>query len=161
MYYALFTMAAQVVAAVWAKLLPGLYEHFDADRSLLCVAPRPFLIVNNAADPRTPRAGVEAALTAVAARLGGQAPAACQPSGFCLSAGSPPGGPRLNLALCLDVSVATQPVPPSDWQLGHVVTPAMHDAIDAFLVHTVLRGCDTLPADYGPTAAANLSLTTY
>jgi len=159
-YFILCTLyfIRKVVSAVWAKLLPGLYEHFDAEASLPCVHPRPFLIVNNAADPRTPRAGVEAALRAVVSRLSGRAPPGeppLQPPPL-----PPPGAARLNLGLALDVSVAAEPLPPDQWRRGHVVTPAMEEAIAAFLAHTVRDGHDTLPDQYGP-AAAHLEVVAY
>jgi len=50
-----------------------------------------------------------------------------------------------SLALLLDVSQGEGPLPPSEWQKGHVITPAMHGAIDTFLEHTVARGRRTLP----------------
>ena len=88
---------AACVRAVWEKLLPGLLEHFDAQHSLSCIAPRPLLIANNAADPRCPRAGVEEAV------------AAARPAWAA-------HGSRLELLM--DESVAAVPLPPDEWKQG-------------------------------------------
>ena len=126
---------AACVRAVWEKLLPGLLEHFDAQHSLSCIAPRPLLIANNAADPRCPRAGVEEAV------------AAARPAWAA-------HGSRLELLM--DESVAAVPLPPDEWKqgtrtalrsctpdccrsnaralsAGHVITPDMWNKIDAFI----------------------------
>jgi dienelactone hydrolase len=113
---------AHVVRKVWEKLLPDLHESYDAPLSLAAIAPRPCLIVNNAADPRCPRAGLE-----VACREAWQA------------------APVHNLGLLLDTSIAARPLTPAEWKAGHTITPAMQDAIDATLRHCVLDGHDRLP----------------
>mmetsp|Transcript_64869 Transcript_64869/g.107844 ORF Transcript_64869/g.107844 Transcript_64869/m.107844 type:complete len:377 (+) Transcript_64869:302-1432(+) len=102
---------AASVHAVWAKLLPGLLEYFDAQYTLSCIAPRPLLIANNAADPRTPRAGVEEAVAIV----------------------RPLWGVESRLQLLMDESVAPTPLPAEDWARGHVVTSAMWHEIDKFI----------------------------
>lgn len=51
-----------VVEAVWRKLLPGVLESYDAPFSLEAIAPRPFLIVTGAKDPRCPVDGVRLAV---------------------------------------------------------------------------------------------------
>ena len=50
-----------------------------------------------------------------------------------------------HLALLLDTTNGEQPLPADQWKRGHVVTPAMFGAIDAFLEHTVVHAHDTLP----------------
>jgi hypothetical protein len=115
--------AGVVVRTVWERLLePGLREHFDAPRSLAAIAPRPCLVVNNAADPRCPRAGVELA---------------------CCEAWR--AAPQHSLGLLLDTSVAAHPLPPEDWAAGHTITPTMQRAVDEMLRHCVLEGQDELP----------------
>jgi hypothetical protein len=49
---------ASVVRSAWERLLPGLLEQYDSDKSLPCICPRPLFIVNGAADPRCPVAGL-------------------------------------------------------------------------------------------------------
>ncbi|CAL8472161.1 g11703 [Coccomyxa elongata] len=53
---------AQVVMAVWNRIMPGLLEGYDAPQSLPCLAPRPFLIANGELDPRCPVKGLTEAL---------------------------------------------------------------------------------------------------
>ena len=50
---------AAAVAAVWNKLLPGMLTKYDAPHTLGAIMPRPCLVLNNAADPRCPREGLE------------------------------------------------------------------------------------------------------
>uniref|UniRef100_A0A7S0JGR4 Peptidase S9 prolyl oligopeptidase catalytic domain-containing protein n=1 Tax=Calcidiscus leptoporus TaxID=127549 RepID=A0A7S0JGR4_9EUKA len=100
------------VRDAWDKLLPGLIERFDAQHTLGCIAPRPLLIANNAADPRCPRAGVEEAVAAARPAWGRHAS---------------------RLELLMDESVATAPLPASEWRRGHLITPAMWSKIDAFI----------------------------
>ncbi|KAI3431599.1 hypothetical protein D9Q98_004649 [Chlorella vulgaris] len=60
-------ISADVVKAVWDRLLPGLLEHYDAPMSLPLLAPRPLLIANGELDPRCPMEGVHLAMEAVQA----------------------------------------------------------------------------------------------
>lgn len=60
-------MHRDVVTAVWGALAPSLTSTFDASASLGLIAPRPLLVLNGAADPRCPPAGVAAAWRTVAA----------------------------------------------------------------------------------------------
>lgn len=53
---------ADVVRAVFDRLLPGLLECYDAPESLPSIAPRPLLVVNGAEDPRCPLEGVNRAM---------------------------------------------------------------------------------------------------
>lgn len=110
-----------VVREVWRKLLPGLLDGgLDAAATLPCIAPRPLLIANSAADPRCPRAGLEQAVAAARAASGA--------AGW--------------LTLHFDESVAAAPLPAEEWARGHVVTPAMRKLIEDFAAATVLRGDD-------------------
>ena len=77
------------------------------------------LVVNSAADPRCPRAGVEAAVLASRAVLGQH---------------------REALRLHMDETIAAAPLPAEQWATGHVVTPAMWAQIDRFMEEAVLRG---------------------
>ena len=136
---------AEVLRAVWAKIAPGIDGAFDAAATLACAAwpaanaglafqnkfpaqssaantsPRPVLVVNSAADPRCPRAGVEAAVLAARAVLGSH---------------------RDALRLYMDETVAAAPLPPEQWAAGHVVTPEMWAQIDRFMEDAVLLGMD-------------------
>ncbi|GMH35749.1 hypothetical protein BSKO_03617 [Bryopsis sp. KO-2023] len=49
----------EVVAAVWAKILPGLLDFYDAPISLPSLAPLPLLVVNGELDERCPVEGLE------------------------------------------------------------------------------------------------------
>ncbi|KAK9840969.1 hypothetical protein WJX81_003405 [Elliptochloris bilobata] len=60
----LSSVTAEVVRAVWDKLLPGLLTEYDSLWSLPAIAPRPLLVGNGALDPRCPIAGLEAPLAA-------------------------------------------------------------------------------------------------
>lgn len=53
------SVTADVVRAVWARVMPGLLEHYDAPFSLPCIAPRPLLIANGEVDPRCPLHGLK------------------------------------------------------------------------------------------------------
>lgn len=53
---------AEVVAAVWQIILPGLLDMYDAPLSVPAIAPRPFLIVTGEVDPRCPLPGVARAV---------------------------------------------------------------------------------------------------
>ena len=129
---------AEVLRAVWAKIAPGIDGAFDAAATLACAAwpaanaglavhpitnapPRPVLVVNSAADPRCPRAGVEAAVVATRAVLGPH---------------------RDALRVYMDETVAAAPLPAGQWAAGHVVTPEMWAQIDRFMEDTVLLGMD-------------------
>jgi hypothetical protein len=49
---------ADLVRGAWERLLPGLLQAFDSPASLPCIAPRPLLVVNGAADGRCPVGGL-------------------------------------------------------------------------------------------------------
>ncbi|KAK8602521.1 hypothetical protein V6N12_052327 [Hibiscus sabdariffa] len=49
----------EVVEKVWDRIAPGLASQFDAPNTVPAIAPRPFLIVNGAEDPRCPLDGLE------------------------------------------------------------------------------------------------------
>lgn len=119
-----------VVRAVWSKIAPGIDGAFDAEHTLASAAwparpggaARPVLVVNSAADPRCPRAGVNEAVAAARAALGTEH--------------------RDALRVFWDESVAAEPLPAAQWAKGHVVTPAMWAQIDRFMEDAVLRGMD-------------------
>lgn len=52
------SLDADVVRAVWNKLLPGMLEWYDAPMSLPHIAPRRFCILSGEEDPRCPIAGI-------------------------------------------------------------------------------------------------------
>lgn len=54
-----YNVQKDTVRDVWNRLLPGMLELYDADKSLAAIAPRPLLIVTGAEDPRNPIQGVE------------------------------------------------------------------------------------------------------
>lgn len=58
---------AATFRAVLGALAPGLLDAYDAPASIAAVAPRPFLAVNGADDPRCPAAGVRRSFDAAAA----------------------------------------------------------------------------------------------
>ena len=130
-----------VVAAVWAKIAPGVDADLDAPRTLACAAwpalpngpARPVLVVNSAADPRCPRQGVDEAVAAARDALGPH---------------------RDALRVFWDESVAAAPLPAAEWARGHVVTPAMWAQIDRFFEDTVLKGLDAPSYDDEPEPAS-------
>lgn len=56
-----YNVQKDCVRDVWNKLLPGMLEYYDADKSLAAIAPRPLLIVTGEKDPRNPIQGLEIA----------------------------------------------------------------------------------------------------
>jgi len=54
-----YNVQKDTVRDVWNRMLPGMLDLYDADKSLAAIAPRPLLIVTGAEDPRNPSAGVE------------------------------------------------------------------------------------------------------
>lgn len=106
---------AEVVKAVWDRLVPGLAEAnetssmaFDAPASLPCVAPRPLLVLSGEKDPRCPLEGVNKSITAA------------------LRAYTCKGAPG-SLRLFVEPGVE------------HEMTATMWREIDAFLDSTLLR----------------------
>jgi len=53
---------AGTVQEVWNRILPGMLEYYDADKSLAMIAPRPLLIVTGVSDMRCPVQGIRLAL---------------------------------------------------------------------------------------------------
>mmetsp|Transcript_1770 Transcript_1770/g.6976 ORF Transcript_1770/g.6976 Transcript_1770/m.6976 type:complete len:365 (-) Transcript_1770:82-1176(-) len=97
-------ITTKVVEKVWRRILPGIMDELDAPSSLRCVAPRPLLVINGAEDPRCPAEGVRRAFASARAEY-----------------------ERLGIAddgrLELHIAQGVE----------HEVTPAMWQAIDAFL----------------------------
>ena len=57
-------LTPDMVKAVWASILPGLLEEYDASLSLGCIAPRPLLVVTGCLDGKNPISGVRQAINA-------------------------------------------------------------------------------------------------
>lgn len=57
---------AEVVRAVWDRIVPGLLDQYDSPASLPLIAPRPLFVLNGELDPRCPLPGLEEALASAA-----------------------------------------------------------------------------------------------
>eukprot|EP01025_Chloroclados_australasicus_P018303 TRINITY_DN19522_c0_g2_i1.p1 TRINITY_DN19522_c0_g2~~TRINITY_DN19522_c0_g2_i1.p1 ORF type:complete len:346 (-),score=51.76 TRINITY_DN19522_c0_g2_i1:363-1400(-) len=51
-----------IVQKVWDKLIPGITDAYDLDKSLPCIAPRPLMVLNGEKDDRCPVQGLEPVL---------------------------------------------------------------------------------------------------
>jgi dienelactone hydrolase len=58
------TVDAAFVRRFYDRVVPGIYGDYDAGSMLSLIAPRPVLVINGDADPRTPLPGVEEAVVA-------------------------------------------------------------------------------------------------
>jgi hypothetical protein len=112
---------ADLVEEVWRRIAPTLLSVADAGESLRWVAPRPMCVLNNAADPRTPRTGTEVAVRSAAAAY------------IALGAAEA-------LTLIHDISAGRDMLPPDMCEEGHMVTDAMWAYAVAFLKHALGRG---------------------
>jgi len=140
---------AATVASTWNKLIPGMLSRFDAPCTLGAIMPRPCLVLNNAADPRCPRAGLEWFLRPKPRPLARCA--ATMHTSACM-----PGiirmpdlitrrvlySHRARLTLYLDTTVADGPLPLEQCHEGHVITRQMLDAAADFITKAVLHGVD-------------------
>eukprot|EP00890_Picochlorum_soloecismus_P002067 jgi/Picsp_1/2861/NSC_01086-R1_esterase lipase domain-containing protein len=63
---------AGTVQEVWNRILPGMLEYYDADKSLAMIAPRPLLIVSGVSDMRCPVQGIRLALKSAESAYGEQ-----------------------------------------------------------------------------------------
>ena len=58
------TVDAAFVRRFYDRVVPGIYDRFDAPAMLPLIAPRPLLVINGDSDPRTPLAGVRESTSA-------------------------------------------------------------------------------------------------
>ena len=125
---------------------------FDAPCTLGAIMPRPCLVLNNAADPRCPRAGLEWFLRPKPRSLDRRAAKmrtrTCMPRIICMPALIITAlfitlhSHRARLTLYLDTTVADGPLPLEQCHEGHVITRQMLDAAADFITQAVLHSVD-------------------